>query len=63
MHRMQNAETINRLVIQGEILLKSLDPEYKKDPVGRETEFLCGKTCGMARYFAHFVPRLRRRNR
>jgi hypothetical protein len=46
MHRMQNAETINRLVIQGEILLKSLDPEYKKDPVGRETEFLCGKLAG-----------------
>jgi len=46
MHLMQNAETINRLVAQGEILLKSFHVEYKKDPIGRKTEFLCGKIAG-----------------
>ena len=46
MHLMQNAETINRLVIQGEILLKSFHAEYEKDPVGHKTEFLCGKLAG-----------------
>ncbi len=46
MHLMQNAETIDRLVIQGEILLKSFDAEYEKDPVARKTEFLCGKLAG-----------------
>jgi len=43
---MQNAETIDRLVIQGELLLKSFHAEYKKDPPGRKTEFLCGKIAG-----------------
>ena len=43
---MQNAETIDRLVIQGEILLKRFDAEYEKDPVGRKTDFLCGKLAG-----------------
>ncbi|MGA7079087.1 MAG: hypothetical protein WBQ43_19140 [Terriglobales bacterium] len=46
MHLMQNAETIDRLVMQGVILLKSFHAEYKKDAVGRKTEFLCGKIAG-----------------
>ncbi len=46
MHLMQNAETIDRLVIQGELLLKNFHAEYKKDPTGRKTEFLCGKIAG-----------------
>jgi len=46
MHLMQNAETIDRLVMQGVILLKSFHAEFKKDRVGRKTEFLCGKIAG-----------------
>jgi hypothetical protein len=46
MHLMQNAETIDRLVIQGEILLKNFHVEYKKYPIGRKTEFLCGNLAG-----------------
>ena len=42
MHLMQNAETINRLVTQGELLLKTFHAEYEKDPAGCETEFLRG---------------------
>jgi hypothetical protein len=40
MHLMQNAETIDRLVAQGEFLLKTFHAEYEKDPAGYETEFL-----------------------
>ena len=39
---MQNAETINRLVNQGEFILKTYHAEYEKDPAGGETEFLRG---------------------
>ena len=46
MHLMQNAETINRLVIQGGILLKSFHAGYEKDPVWHKTEFLCGNLAG-----------------
>jgi hypothetical protein len=46
MHLMQNAETINRLVAQGEFLLKSFHAEYEKDPAGCETEFLRGDFAG-----------------
>jgi hypothetical protein len=46
MHLMQNAETINRLVAQGEFLLKTFHAEYEKDPAGYKTEFLCGKLAG-----------------
>jgi hypothetical protein len=46
MHLLQNAETMDRLVTQGAILLKSFHAEYKKDSVGRKTEFLCGKIAG-----------------
>jgi hypothetical protein len=42
----QNAETINRLVAQGEFLLKTFHAEYEKDPAGYKTEFLCGKLVG-----------------
>ena len=44
--RLQNAETINRLVEQGEFLLKSYHLEYEKDPAGSETEFLRGDFAG-----------------
>jgi hypothetical protein len=43
---MQNAETINRLVAQGEILLKSFHAECEKDPTGYETWFLRGDLAG-----------------
>jgi hypothetical protein len=43
---MQNAETINRLVAQGEFLLEAFHAEYEKNPVGHKAEFLCGKLAG-----------------
>ena len=46
MDLMQNAETINRLVAQGEFLLETFHAEYEKDPAGYETEFLRGDLAG-----------------
>jgi hypothetical protein len=46
MHLMQNAETINRLVAQGEFLLKTFHAEYEKDPAGYATEYLRGNLAG-----------------
>ena len=46
MHLMQNSETIDRLVAQGEFLLKTFHAEYEKDPAGYETEFLRGDLAG-----------------
>jgi hypothetical protein len=46
MHLMQNTETIDRLVAQGEFLLKTFHAGYEKDPAGYKTEFLCGKLAG-----------------
>jgi hypothetical protein len=46
LHLMQNAETIDRLVEQGECLLKTFHAEYRKDPAGYETEFLRGNLAG-----------------
>jgi len=46
MHLMQKAETINRLIAQGEFLLKTFYAEYEKDPTGRKTEFLRGGFAG-----------------
>jgi hypothetical protein len=43
---LQNAETINRLVEQGEFLLKSFHDEHRKDPAGVETEFARGELIG-----------------
>lgn len=43
---LQNAETINRLVEQGEFLLKSFYDEHGKDPAGMETEFARGELMG-----------------
>ncbi|MGA2347037.1 MAG: hypothetical protein ABSF93_13580 [Candidatus Sulfotelmatobacter sp.] len=43
---LQNAETINRLVEQGELLLKSFHDEHQKDPQGVETEFARGELVG-----------------
>jgi len=43
---LQNAETINRLVEQGEFLLKSVHDEHQKDPAGLETEFARGELIG-----------------
>ncbi len=43
---LQNAETINRLVEQGEFLLKSFHDEHEKDPAGMETEFARGELVG-----------------
>ncbi len=43
---LQNAETINRLVEQGEFLLRSFHDEHRKDPAGAETEFARGEVIG-----------------
>ena len=43
---LQNAETINRLVEQGEFLLRSFHEEHRKDPAGVETEFARGELMG-----------------
>jgi hypothetical protein len=43
---LQNAETINRLVEQGEFLLTSFHDEHQKDPAGVETEFARGELTG-----------------
>ena len=43
---LQNAETINRLVEQGEFLLKSFHDEQQKHPEGVETEFARGELVG-----------------
>jgi hypothetical protein len=43
---LQNAETINRLVEQGELLLTSFYDEHRKDPAGMETEFARGELMG-----------------
>jgi hypothetical protein len=43
---LQNAETINRLVEQGEVLLKAFHAEYDKDPAGWNTEFARGNLTG-----------------
>jgi hypothetical protein len=43
---LQNAETIHRLVEQGEVLLKKFHDEHVKDPAGVETEFARGELMG-----------------
>ena len=43
---MQNTETINRLVTQGEFILKTYHAEHEKDPAGDESEFLRGNLAG-----------------
>jgi len=43
---LQNAETINRLVEQGELLLKTFYVEHEKDPAGWNTEFARGELIG-----------------
>jgi hypothetical protein len=43
---LQNAETINRLVEQGELLLKTFHAEYEKEPAGLESEFARGELIG-----------------
>jgi len=43
---LQDAETINRLVEQGGLLLKTFHVEYEKDPAGWNTEFVRGELTG-----------------
>lgn len=43
---LQNAETIYRLVEQGEFLVKTYHAEYDKDPTGWNTEFVRGNLIG-----------------
>jgi hypothetical protein len=43
---LQNAETINRLVEQGELLLKAFYVEHEKDPAGTNTELMRGELIG-----------------
>jgi hypothetical protein len=42
----QNAETIHRLVEQGELLLKTFHAEHRKSPAGVQAEFLRGELLG-----------------
>ena len=46
---LQNAETINRLVEQGELLLKTFYVEHEKDPAGWNTDFVRGELMGWRR--------------
>ena len=46
MHLMANAETIDRLVEQGALLLQAFHAEHKNGPKGREAEFLRGELTG-----------------
>jgi hypothetical protein len=46
MHLVQNAETIDRLVSQGGLLLKTYHAEYDKDPASFHAEFLRGDFAG-----------------
>ncbi len=46
MHLLQNAETIDRLVTQGGLLLKTYHAEYDKDPASFHAEFLRGDFAG-----------------
>ncbi len=46
MHLFQNAETIDRLVTQGELLLKTYHAEYDKNPASFHAEFLRGDFTG-----------------
>jgi hypothetical protein len=43
---LQNAETINRLVEQGELLLKTFHAEREREPAGWNTEFVLGELMG-----------------
>jgi hypothetical protein len=43
---LQNAETINRLVEQGELLLKTFHAEREEDPAGWNTELMLGELMG-----------------
>ncbi len=46
MHLVQNAETIDRLVKQGGLLLKTYHAEYDEDPASFRAEFLRGSLAG-----------------
>jgi len=46
MHLFQNSETIDRLVSQGGLLLKTYHAEYDKDPASFHAEFLRGDFAG-----------------
>jgi acetolactate synthase regulatory subunit len=50
---LQNAETINRLVEQGEFLLKRFRDEHRKDPTGLERNIL--PVCAIVNRRAFFV--------
>ena len=53
---LQNAETINRPVEQGELLLKTFQVEHEKDPAAWNTEFVRGEPIGW-RSTLHIVYR------
>ena len=42
----QNAETMDRLVAQGELLLNTCHAEQEKHPAGHQAEFLRGNLAG-----------------
>jgi hypothetical protein len=62
MHLTANAETIDRLVMQGVLLVKAFHVEHANDPTRCHAEFLRGEFTGW-RNCTHGVPRLGGRNR
>ena len=46
MHLTANAETIDRLVKQGALILRAFHAKHKNDPAGSEAEFLRGEFTG-----------------
>ena len=46
MYLLENAETIDRLVAQGDVLLKALRAETAQGDTGPNVEFLCGELTG-----------------
>jgi hypothetical protein len=46
---LQNAETLDRLVDQGELLVKTFHSEYGKYPAGVKSEFARGELIGWRR--------------
>jgi hypothetical protein len=46
MHLIANQETIDRLVVQGVVLLRAFHAKHHNDPRGNESEFLRGSFAG-----------------
>jgi len=63
MHLTANAETIDRLVDQGALLLQAFHTEHENDPYGVQGRVPAWRIYRLAQYHTHAIPRLRGRNR